>query len=93
MKYEVGQRITAVLSANPTAITLLGHGVFKGDLPHPDIGIPNPCLLLDDGTTQWGCDCWWGPEGKVMAKFQRDYPLAAIVQADTSLTNQPIQGA
>jgi hypothetical protein len=26
---------------------------------------PNPKIVLDNGETVWGCECWWGPEDKI----------------------------
>lgn len=25
----------------------------------------NPKVLLDNGATVWGCQCWWGPEDQI----------------------------
>jgi hypothetical protein len=30
--------------------------------------IPNPCIQLDDGSTVWGAQCWWGPEERYEEK-------------------------
>lgn len=79
MEYAIGDRITAVQSANPTSIKLLGHGVYQGYKQHPEIDIENPCLKLDDGRIVWGMECWWGPESKVLPKMQKDFPEATII--------------
>lgn len=78
MASTIGDRVTAVLSANPTTIKLLGHGVYQGDLRHPQFPLPNPCIQLDNGSYVWGFECWCGPEAKVLAKFQKDFPNAVV---------------
>lgn len=34
---------------------------------HYALGEPVPKLRLDDGTTIWGCECWWSTEAIVKA--------------------------
>lgn len=75
MSREIGHRVGAVLSSNATHVRLIGYGTYQGDHVPPDdvggfnMGLPNPKLVMDDGTVVWGCECWWGPEEKVRAKF------------------------
>lgn len=59
---KVGDRIGAILSANKSTVYLLGYGTYEGREMISDFPIPNPKLLLDDGTVVWGYQCWWGPE-------------------------------
>lgn len=75
-------------------VTFAGYGVYKGDeIPPKGIGImgmdlnemgrSNPRIDLDDGTTIWGCQCWWGPECQV-EKMMENYKNEGyqITQAD-----------
>ena len=36
-----------------------------------EAGIPNPCILLDDGNYVWGCECWWGTEEEVKKQVEK----------------------
>jgi hypothetical protein len=50
---------------------------------YPDPVRPkNPKIVLDDGETVWGAECWWGPE-ETYAKFRGDRPetRVSIVEA------------
>lgn len=72
-----GDRVGAILEANHKEIKFLGFGVYEGfKIPTDDVIIlgiqantihkyTNPCIKLDDGSTVWGCQCWWGPEEDV----------------------------
>lgn len=70
---KIGDRVGAVLSANQEEVRFLGYGVYEGDLiPSKEENsflnksvIKNPKLILDNGNTVWGFQCWWGPEEKV----------------------------
>jgi len=33
-----------------------------GTVPNPSARPTNPKILLDNGETVWGAECWWGPE-------------------------------
>lgn len=62
---NIGDRVGAILSANDQVVNLLGYGVYVGDEVHPGLGRPNPKIVLDNGDVVWGCECWWGPEGRI----------------------------
>jgi len=78
MGYEQGIRVGAILSADAESVRLLGYGTYLGDfVPEDDdvgifgvsfkeLGRKNPRILLDSGDVVWGCECWWGPEEKVL---------------------------
>lgn len=36
-----------------------------------DLGMTNPEILLDNGKTVWGCECWWGNEEEVKEKIHK----------------------
>lgn len=65
---KVGTRVGAISSADSDQVNLLGYGVYQGDLVSP-LGFPNPCILLDNGATVWGYQCWWGSEEEVKASI------------------------
>lgn len=67
---DVGVRVGAILEADESTVKLLGYGTYEGDEVPPagflhDIGRPNPKIVLDNGDTVWGFQCWWGAEEKV----------------------------
>ena len=62
---EKGTRVGAIRNAKDETVYLYGFGTYQGDELHPAIGIPNPKILLDNGSVVWGCECWWGSEEKV----------------------------
>lgn len=88
----IGTRVGALLKADETKVWLIGYGTYQGDHVPPEdaggfnLGIPNPKLVMDDGTVVWGCECWWGPEDKVRASIgERE-----VVNVDMAAERQPI---
>jgi hypothetical protein len=81
---QKGDRVYCVIGRNPETNTIIvaGPGVYQGDeVPPADIwlqgvinlnalGKANPKILLDNGKVIWGCECWWGPEAKVLEKLK-----------------------
>lgn len=70
---KVGDRVGAVMDRDGGIIHLFGYGVYEGDfVPEEGVymmgidmharGQTNPRIRLDDGSTVYGCECWWGPE-------------------------------
>lgn len=93
-------RVGAVLSSNEEHINFLGWGEYVGDEVPPadtdpesflqmlhDNGIPNPKIVLDNGSVVWGCQCWWGPEQKMLEWI--DSRKLVIVDVD----GNPLLGA
>ena len=75
-----GTRIGAFYTLTKTRAVMFGYGIFESDEIPPEnilgpmgpaylLGMPVPKLRLDDGTTVWGCECWWGPEDEVKETF------------------------
>lgn len=68
MKWEVGDRIGAIMRSEEKKVYSLGFGTYLGDEVPPkeiggfNVGLPNPKLQLDTGQVVWGCECWWGTE-------------------------------
>ena len=65
----VGTRVGAILEADETTVKLLGYGTYAGNEVPPygflhEAGIPNPKIILDNGSVVWGYQCWWGDEEK-----------------------------
>jgi hypothetical protein len=76
MAYKIGDRVGAIESADKNSVRLFGYGTYQGSQIPPDdvVGplchpglfkLQNPCILLDSGETVWGCESWWGDEGKI----------------------------
>ena len=58
-------RVVAIRDADEKEINIYGYGECVGNEPCPVLsGIPNPKIVLDDGSVVWGCECWWGPAEK-----------------------------
>lgn len=70
---NIGERVGAMLKSDEHTVWLIGYGTYQGEhVPPPeilDLGIPNPKLVMDDGTVVWGCECWWGPEREVRGRL------------------------
>lgn len=66
---EIGSRVGAILAAGDGVIQLLGFGVYQGDEVLNEAGYPNPKLVLDNGDTVWGCECWWSSEDDIKARL------------------------
>ena len=75
--YRIGTRVGAILSADDREVRLFGYGVYQGDEIPPEgtgglgslireCGHKNPKIVLDSGEIVWGCECWWGPEQKIL---------------------------
>jgi hypothetical protein len=73
---QIGDRVGAIRNADDSAVYLYGYGVYNGMKrpPYGLFGVPiekmpenytNPCILLDNGETVWGLECWWGSEEKI----------------------------
>ena len=78
----IGDRVGAILKADPEEVHLLGYGVYKGDEIPPDgFGVPNPKIELDNGDIIWGHQCWWGEEDKVKASLGDRKIIDAKVEA------------
>lgn len=49
------------------------YGVYLGHQTGGPLGnYPNPKIKLDNGSIVWGCQCWWGPEEEIKAKYQQN---------------------
>jgi hypothetical protein len=67
---EIGARVGAIQKADNEEVYLYGFGIYQGDeIPSrgylKDMGVKNPKILLDNGQTIWGFECWWGEEEKI----------------------------
>ena len=75
MKYNIGDRVGAILKGDRATVHLFGYGIYTGErIPHQDLGVrlfgapmdnENPCIILDSGKEVYGCECWWGPEARI----------------------------
>lgn len=70
---KIGDRVGAIQESNDTEIYLYGYGAYTGMTIPPEnvggfnMGVPNPTIKLDNGNLVYGCECWWGPEEKIIA--------------------------
>ena len=70
---QIGTRVGAISHANNDTVWLYGYGRYMGEeIPPMEVRLfgstlkaPNPKIMLDDGKTVWGCECWWGEEDMV----------------------------
>lgn len=90
---NIGDRAGALIGVIPETKTVeyLGVGTYQGDTEIPpkeaggfNIGAPNPKIVLDNGDTVWGCECWWGGE-KAIAKRLDDYRKAGYTITTVSI--------
>ena len=69
MVRQIGDRIGAILGTDGNVINFLGYGTYQGWTVPPKeaggLGFPNPTMLLDNGDTVYGFECWWGSEEKI----------------------------
>jgi len=82
-KYEVGERVGAVLGVKDNVVEFLGYGVYEGEqkVSEDAVGMfaemcrqmdrPNPCILLDSGKRVYGCECWWGTEEQIKPMLEQ----------------------
>lgn len=73
MGAKLGDKVFAVSHGDNDNIYFLGFGVYESDeIPSEDtLGMmasllrmreqKNPKLVLDNGESVWGCECYWGP--------------------------------
>lgn len=70
---QKGERVGAIQSFQDGHLQIFGYGVFEGEvIPEEgldgmlgylhEVGVRNPCILLDSGERIYGAECWWGPE-------------------------------
>lgn len=76
---KIGERVGAIHTTSDDEVRLFGYGVYAGrEVPSKnaagwmadmvrELGHGNPKILLDNGKTVWGCECWFGPEVEVQA--------------------------
>jgi hypothetical protein len=72
-------RVAAIISSDEEAktVTYLGAGTYAGFFKLPEyaggfnFGQENPRIDLDNGTTVWGCECWWGPTEAVQQQLEK----------------------
>lgn len=81
-RYEIGDRVGAVLSAANGKAKFFGYGTYQGEHVPPEdvrgpfgvrpheIKLTNPKIVLDNGETVWGCECWWGDEKTVKEQLE-----------------------
>jgi len=77
-----GERVGVIFGRDGSTVSFLGYGIYEGEeVPHTAVGFlvagmiqanrKNPKILLDSGKLVWGCECWWGPEDKIIQRLDR----------------------
>jgi hypothetical protein len=69
----MSERVGAIKKADAETVWFYGFGVYQGETVPPEniggmfsrLGIPSPTILLDNGYTVYGCECWWSSENEV----------------------------
>lgn len=52
----------------------------------------NPKIRLDNGSVVWGCECWWGSEGKTKKAVEEFVSKGAtIVQVDMNKVREEVR--
>lgn len=87
------ERVGAVYSIENGKMKLFGYGIYEDDkVPDTynvrffgnslkELGISNPCILLDSGERVYGCECWWGSEDQVK-EMEKECHTVEIVSVD-----------
>lgn len=78
MPVQVGDRVIALRSADAEQkkAYIYGVGTYEGEQVYEHnaelkaAGFKNPCIRLDDGSSVYGMECWWGPEEAVRKRFE-----------------------
>lgn len=88
MKHNIGERIGAIQSATSTEVIMYGYGVYAGEEIPPSgfahiCGHTNPKLVLDNGKTVWGQECWWGSEEAVKTMIGERKIVNVLSQEET----------
>lgn len=88
-RYEVGDRVGAIIRADGDTIEIYGYGIYEGKKVPPEelnvqfFGMPltmeNPCIKLDSGKLVFGCECWWGSEDMIKERVAK---YANVVELD-----------
>lgn len=88
---QPGDRVLAIRDSTDREVFIYGAGIYVGD-ERPPNGTPcvfgpvdesfpedfaNPRIDLDNGSTVWGCQCWWGPEDRMRDRF-REYRMVEV---------------
>lgn len=84
-----GERVAAIATSAPGKVYIYGFGVYQGDEAPPisdqDSSEPvekNPKILLDNGETVWGYECWWLREDTFRKDTPADWIELVSIQRD-----------
>jgi hypothetical protein len=97
MDYLPGTRVGAIQTADDTTVELFGYGTFDGYFVPPEeirfagslVSNTNPRITLDNGKVVWGCECWWGPEEKIMAMVAGRTLVMVDIEKEREKYNKP----
>jgi len=93
MSAKLGDKVFVVAWGDNDNIYFLGFGVYEGDeVPGEDVAgmmgsllrmreQKNPKLVLDNGDSIWGCECYWGPTDQFRS-FSNMRKIVPITVAD-----------
>ena len=79
-------RVGCVADVDGRKVRFFGYGLYVGDeVPPPGllaplnvIGIPSPKIILDNGKTIYGCECWWAPEAQIANRLASDCEVTIV---------------
>ena len=80
------ERVGAIQKADAETVWFYGYGVYQGDTVPPEsiggmfsrLGIESPTILLDNGYTVYGCECWWAPEDEVKQMIENRAVITVV---------------
>ena len=80
------ERVGAIQKADAETVWFYGYGVYQGDTVPPEsiggmfsrLGIESPTILLDNGYTVYGCECWWAPEDEVKQMIENRVVITVV---------------
>jgi len=52
-------KVVIIEDCRPAGTAVGQTAVYEGDFSIEGIGQFIPCFRLQDGSTIWGCECWW----------------------------------
>lgn len=88
----IGTRVLAIQKSTEVSAHVFGEGVYLGERipdqsPFKELGVRNPYIKLDDGTSVWGFQCWWGD----VERGKRALGNRTIFQVKNDNTIEPVE--
>jgi hypothetical protein len=55
----MNKRVKIIIDCREDADASGMYGYYVGDFKPPNFSFENPKIILDNGETIWGIECWW----------------------------------